>query len=140
MPESSGDVHRTHLFDVVVGDQAHGLVFVFDARLLLCFPPVVFVALLENVEQISFVDLKLAFGLRSVVVHSLVDAEKRHCSGARRLRGGEVGEGSVRGVDVKAPLRNPGALGFERPAAMRLLNAGKASRRVGDFVLCGLRG
>lgn len=63
-----GNARPPYLFYVVGRNQADGFFLVFCAGLLLCFPPIILVALFEHVEQVSFGDLELALRLRSVIV------------------------------------------------------------------------
>jgi hypothetical protein len=86
----------THILDVVVGDQALGLILFAVVGLLPGLPPVVLAALLEDVQQLALPQRELALGLRVVVVERGADGEENHAGQVRCVRvstGAEAGGG-----------------------------------------------
>lgn len=75
-----GGAGNTYLLNVVIRNQADGLVVIVGRGLFLGLPPVIIAALFQNVENIPLGNLQLPIGLRGVVVDGLVDAEEPHGS------------------------------------------------------------
>lgn len=67
-----------YLFNIVVWDQAGGLIFVVRAGLLLGSPPAIVVVLLEDIQQVASRDGELGILFGSVVVDGPVYPQEAH--------------------------------------------------------------
>lgn len=76
--ESACNEDGLYLFNVIVWDQAGGLIFVVGAGLLLGLPPAIVVVLLEDVQQVARGDGELGILLGRVVVDGPVDPQEAH--------------------------------------------------------------
>jgi hypothetical protein len=79
--EGLGLRDRRRLLDVVVGDEALGLLLLLAVPLLLRFPPIVVGRLLQHHQHIALTECELAVALGHVVEDGAVDAEEHHCAG-----------------------------------------------------------
>jgi hypothetical protein len=67
-----------YLLNVIIGHEAYWFVVIVGTGFLLGLPPAVIVVVVEDVEQVAFIDGQFALRLRRVVVDGPVHAPKPH--------------------------------------------------------------
>ena len=83
--EEAAEYSNTHLLDIIIRYQTRGLFFVFRRRFLFRLPPIVLVALLEDVYKLSLLDSKLVLILRRIIVQRCADGQENHVYWYRML-------------------------------------------------------
>lgn len=78
-PRCAEALFATYLLNVVVGDEALGLLLLFVVALLLGLPPVVVSRLLQDHQHVALLQRNLVVALGHIVVECAVDAEEHHC-------------------------------------------------------------